>query len=347
MGSIPEHFELRDFELTGAYEEGIRVVWEVRRDEPERPPCPHCGSRSTWCHGWRSRRVAHLPIGSRPGDLKVKFRRYRCVTCKRTFTPKLPGVRRRARLSDALKEFVGWALTYLRVAVSRLGGWLKLGWNTVWGCVPPMEQPGSEGLRYLCLDEVFYRGPRQYLTVLSDGERGKALGVTPGRGYEPSRKLLLALPETVRQRIETLATDFNYGQRKAAAECLPCAEIAADRFHLVRLARRTVRDSNPALLPASRRAARQLRALLNAKDPSALRSWLAHWHNASGPLRTLVTTVARWELEIESYLITRRTTGPAEALNRKIALLRRQACGYTNLDNFIRRILLLNSPAHH
>jgi hypothetical protein len=41
--------------------------------------------------------------------------------------------------------------------------------------------------------------------------------------------------------VQTLATDFSLGQRKAALACLPQAEVVADCFHLVRLARRAVR----------------------------------------------------------------------------------------------------------
>ena len=54
-----------------------------------------------------------------------------------------------------------------------------------------------------------------------------------------------------------------------------------------------------------------------------------------------------WQLEIEGYLLTRRTTGPAEALNRKIAALRRRACCAASLGNFTQRILLLNFSSHH
>jgi transposase len=202
-------------------------------------------------------------------------------------------------------------------------------------------------VRHLCLDEVYFREPRRYLTVLSDAGRGTALGVEEGRGYAPSSHLLRRLPAEVRAQVETLATDLNWGQRKAALELLPHAEVAADCFHLVRLARNTLRHSQASQRPAARLAVRELLAILRGRNHPALHPWVVRWKHAAGPLLTLVTTVSRWELEIETYLLTGRSTGPAEALNRKIALLRRRACGYTNRDNFIGMILSLQPSSHH
>jgi transposase len=95
-----------------------------------------------------------------------------------------------------------------------------------------------------------------------------------------------------------------------------------------------------------REAARQLKQLLRRRDQLPLSSWLARWQAASGPLHTPWKTASQWELEIESYVSSGHSTGPAEALNRRTALLRRQACGYTNLSDFTRRITLLNCALH-
>jgi transposase len=144
-----------------------------------------------------------------------------------------------------------------------------------------------------------------------------------------------------------VASDFNAGQIKAAQSCLPLALVSADRFHLARLMRRMLRNCPPAQLPAARQAARELRGVLAAREAAELEQWIQRWQGHSGPLGSLHATVERWQVEIENYIQTRRSTGPAEALNRRIALLRRCACGYTSIRNFTHRILLLNLAPHH
>jgi len=319
MGSITTVLSISDYVITGTRDEGSGIVIAARPRRPRRPRCPHCGRRRVWRHGSRTRRVAHLPVGPRHCDLELTVQRYRCPRCGHTFTPDLPGIRRRARLSEELRSFVNFVIVTMGVALRRVQDWLKLGWNTLWRCLADPPPPSLAELRHLCLDEVFYREPRRFLT---------------------------ALPADVRANVETLATDLQSGQRKAAYACLPVAEVCADCFHVMRLARRAVREALPAQKEATRLAVRQLRRIMQTKDQPGFLDWLRDWQSATGSLQRLHRTLEQWQLEIESYLTTGRTTGPAEALNRKIALLRRIACGYTNLDNFSKRISLLNYSPH-
>lgn len=346
MDSVTEMLEITGLQLLRVQAEGDS--WQLEaKPVLERPACPYCAAAAArqHRHGWRSRNIAHLPVGLKPCNLVVRFARLRCQACGRTHTPELPGIRRRARLSDSLRRFVSDLVARFQLGIQQLSRWLRLGWHTLWRCVRPAAVPGLADVEHLCVDEVFFREPRRYLTVLS-AAGGWVLGLEPGRGAEPVRRLLSNLPEETRAGVRTLATDFSLGQRRAALECLPTAEIVADCFHLVRLARRCVRESQPGQQTAARQAVRELRCSLRRRDQAALSAWLNTWRGTGGPLGRLWKTVDQWELEIEGYLSTGRSTGPAEALNRKIALLRRQACGYTNLDNFSRRIFLLNCSLH-
>jgi transposase len=346
MSSVTEMLGLAGWSMRQVQRQG--PGWHVEVEPAgQRPGCPHCGAAAgrQYIHGWRTRMVAHLPLGLEPCDLHVRFARYRCQACRRTHTPKLPGIGRRARLSERLRHFVHSLVAQFQLGVQQLVRWLRLGWNTLWRCVQAAAPPQLTEVRHLCLDEVFYRAPRQYVTVLSCAD-GRVLDLERGRGEQPSRQLLLRLPPAVREQVETLATDFSLGQRKAAALCLPHAEIVADCFHLVRLARRALRTAPAVQRDTARTAVRQLRALLRSRDQAALAAWRQRWQGTSGVVHVLWKTVSQWELEIEGYLCTGRSTGPAEALNRRIALLRRRACGYTNLANFTRRIMLLNYSLH-
>ena len=71
------------------------------------------------------------------------------------------------------------------------------------------------------------------------------LGLAEGRGNQPSRRLLAALPELVLERVETLATDLSLGQRRAALDCLSNALVCADHLRVVRLIRKSLREAPP------------------------------------------------------------------------------------------------------
>lgn len=346
MKSIAAALGLPYYIIGKVYKREHYVELHVHQRRCPRPTCPHCGHGKPWKHGTRTRCVTHLPLGLLSCNLIVTVQRFRCPACRKTFTQGLPGIARRARLSKALRDFIHYLVVYQHAVLFKLQAWLKLGWNTLLGCVRPGKAPGLEQLRHLCLDEVAYRRPRSFLTILSDAETGRVLGTCAGRGNAPSQQLLGGLPEDVRAQIETLATDMNTGQRKAAYACLPNALVCADLFHVVRLAKRTIRKPGGSQRHVVRQAVRQLLTVLRGRDGAGFQRWLLQWQGATGALASLHRTLSQWEVEIENYLTTGRTTGPAEALNRKIALIRRKACGYTNLNNFTRRIMLLNDSLH-
>ena len=359
MESVTEFIDA-GYTHCGQRNEGGRIVVSLSWDQ--RPvACGRCGHGVLHGHGWRGRRLSHAPIGVAPCDLLIAFRRYRCAACKALASAALPRLRPRARISAGLAEFVRLQVLWLGSALSRLGQWLALGHHALRRCLSGIEPAavGAEDLLHLCIDEVYFREPRRFLSVLSTAS-GKVLGLCEGRGEAPTRKLLDALPQTAREAVRTLATDFNAGQRRAARECLPDALICADHFHLARLITRMRRETLRAEgkdSPACRRAtvaARQLRALLKRRDWSApdialrtLSAWLERFEDAKGALGKLWRLAEGWQMEIEGYILTRRTTGPAEALNRRIAALRRRACGGASLGNFSQRILLLNLSPHH
>jgi transposase len=51
-------------------------------------------------------------------------------------------------------------------------------------------------------------------------------------------------------------------------------------------------------------------------------------------------TIKRWIDEILAYFDNRTTQGIVEGINQKIKLIKRRAYGFTNFDNFRRRVLL-------
>jgi transposase len=290
-------------------------------------------------------------------ELEIEFERYRCPACGRTHTPKLPHIERRARISDRLRESIAHIVRTFSCAINAVARWLRMSWGTAWRALAklrPLTPQELGGARNLCIDEVFYREPRRFLTVLSDAERSQVLGVVYGKGYNAAHSLLSSIPEELRKKVDTISTDFASGHRKAAEELLPDALVVADRFHLERIARMRTRLTPKEMQIYVRHAVNELHDILDKggnRAIAALTDWILKCRcicktRRLDQLNLLLRLIDRWRIEIEAYLTTGRSNGPAEALNRKIALLRRNAYGYTNLDNFIKRIFLLNHTLH-
>jgi transposase len=348
MESLAELLQLPGWHVENWRREGELAVLQARFTK--RPECcPHCQGRAVHSHGWRDRRASHVGIGHMRCDVELHYQRWRCLACAKVFAPAMPGIAPRARLTGKLCDQIRDQIVRMGSTVRKVAQWLQAGWRTVWRCLlhpVRIDEIAKEELAHLCLDEVRYRSPQQFVTVLSCAS-GRVLGVAKGRGLRPSAALLAALPQQVRADVATLATDFNLGQRRAALEMLPVADICADHFHLVRLISDMQRHCTQQQRLPGRAAARELRGSLHAHDPWQVQRWLDRWQLTTGPLYTLWKTVNAWQFEIENFIQTRRTTGPAEALNRRIGLVRRTAGGYTNLNNFILRIFLLNEASHH
>lgn len=79
-------------------------VW-VTPIERSRPPCPGCRSRR-WVRskGRYERKVRHLEVFGKESLLRVECRRFKCLPCKRTFIPALPGILAGRHSSEPFRE---------------------------------------------------------------------------------------------------------------------------------------------------------------------------------------------------------------------------------------------------
>ena len=347
--SVSEFLKLGGCEVLEVRREGRVEVIEGRVVKAEAPSCPHCGRERMWRHGKRKRRISHAPYDDTRVDLLVTFDRWRCPDCGRTYTPELAVAARRARLSNALKDFIAGIIRAMRGCVASVAKWVHVSWGAVWRVLERARPWIPANVKDLCIDEVFFRQPHKFFTILSDADGARVVAVASGRGYKAAKDALSQLPADVRRLVDTLATDFCKGHKTAAYEMLQGVTVVADRFHLQRLAREAVRAASKEDRERALVCVRELKAILRQGGPEAVKAlseWVRAFSREKGELASLVALVDDWQPEIWAYLLTRCSNGVAEAINRKISLLRRNACGYTNPANFIRRILLLNPPLH-
>ncbi len=177
-------------EAVGQRVEPDRAVIQCRVLEPD-PWCRECGAEGV-PRDTVIRRLAHEPFGHRPTTLMVRVRRYRCVTCRRTWrqdTSKAAAPR-----AKITRGGVGWALTGVVVdhlTVSRVAAGLGVSWHTANEAVIAegkrvlIDDPARfAGVTTIGVDEHVWRHTRhgdKYVTVIID--------LTPARNKSgPARR---------------------------------------------------------------------------------------------------------------------------------------------------------------
>ena len=239
-------------EAVGQRVEPDRAVIQCRVLEPD-PWCRECGAEGV-PRDTVIRRLAHEPFGHRPTTLMVRVRRYRCVTCRRTWrqdTSKAAAPR-----AKITRGGVGWALTGVVVdhlTVSRVAAGLGVSWHTANEAVIAegkrvlIDDPARfAGVTTIGVDEHVWRHTRhgdKYVTVIIDltparNKSGPArlLDMVAGRSKAVFKQWLADRPRAWRDGVEVVAMDGFTGFKTATQDALPHAITVMDPFHVVRLA---------------------------------------------------------------------------------------------------------------
>jgi len=354
----------------------IEVVAQYRDNEAV---CPRC-ERSTWqVHQWHIQRKRDAKLWGKEVWVALLKRRFRCRNCRKVFTEVDPacGSRRRTtrRLRDTVARRAGE--TTVRSVAREEGvseGLVERSWLEEHAVVSVPSQPHV----FLGLDGFCVRRPGRMWTGMWDLENGKAVAVVPGERQAEVARMLER--HASRESVRAVAIDLSEAYRQAVELVLPDAAIVADKFHVLALAGRALRQvhgekrrpGNLAWLlqrGAERlnqgERARLLEAL--SRDPPLARAWglkeglrevyrkkgqkeaaaaLAHWikeaeESGLRPFRRTAATLRRWHKEVLNYWRYPITNALVEGKHNRVKVLKRRAYGYRNDRSFLLRILSL------
>jgi transposase len=124
-------------------------------------------------------------------------------------------------------------------AVSR---YLGLRWETVKNIdtayleetLPALAPTQLTGLKYLGVDEVARAKGRDYTSVIYDMVEGYLIGVETGRTADVFSGFLKQLPVETAAKMEAVSMDMGPSYPKSVREYLPNADIAFDRFYVMK-----------------------------------------------------------------------------------------------------------------
>jgi len=380
----------------------VRIV--CNRDRRRRPVDHRTGRRGQINRLLR-RTVLDVPIGGHPCEVEIEYAET-FLSPGHVRVEALPFVCPKARVTTRYARLIAGMARHMPIStVARHTG---LSWDSVKAIecaylaqTVPIPRPQTlTGICYLGVDEVARAKGQSYFTLvydLSPGTHyGRILWVKEGRESAVLLEFLDALSQECADGIKAVALDMGPAYIAAVKESLPNAAIVFDRFHVMQMFNKVIRDCRRAefkaaktlgdldgqqvikgslwLLLSNRRTLKEtdqtrLNQLLAQNQPLAslyaLKEQLQRvWQPDSTPidmaarlddwcgmaraakitgLHKFVKTLQSHRTGICAYADHPITTARLEAGNVSIALLRRRARGFRDMQYLKLKILQLNT----
>lgn len=251
--------------------------------------CP-CGQRVRGGYDRRRRRWRHLDLASRKLWLVYDIRRLNCPDCG-VRTEQVPWSRPGARHTRDFEDTVLWlARRTDRTSVATL---LRCAWETVTAIINRTVEELLDERRLgeiyrIGVDEICYRHPHKYLTIIGDHATGTVIDIQPGRGVDSLTTFYDELTAEQRADIEAVSMDGSTAFRSATEDKLPGATICYDPFHVMQWTNRAL-DEVFAAAMATNRADFNLSSGQWRKARTALRTGAERLNPTRGHLVRTIT----------------------------------------------------------
>jgi len=211
--------------------------------ETVKPPkmCLSCGSEDLVGGGRQEILIRDLLIHAKRVAIYVSARRLRCRDCNKTFTEQLPGVSDGKRMTARLYNWI--ADQSLKRSFTSIAEDVGCTEGTIRGVfreyVEHLERSVIfETPEWMGVDEIhIIKKPR---FVVSNIEHNKIVNILSDRNKPTVVNYLFKLPN--RDRIKCVTMDMWLPYKDAVRAVLPSAVIVADKFHVVRMANKSLED---------------------------------------------------------------------------------------------------------
>jgi transposase len=205
--------------------------------------CP-CGYETTAGYDRSARRWRHLDLGSCRLLLECVIRRLHCPRCDRVRTEEVPWARPRARHTRDFEDVVAYLAQ--RVDKTTIVRLMRCSWEAVAHIVSRVvadriDDSRLDELYRIGVDEVFYRKPHRFLTIVADHERdGAVVWAKEGRNAGTLKAFYDELGAERAARLQAVSLDLGSAYEKATTEVVPHVVQCVDPFHVVQLANKAI-----------------------------------------------------------------------------------------------------------
>ena len=236
-----------------------KVSITCRRDRRRKPVDARSG-RAGSVHRYKRRTIRDIPLAGYACEVSIEYVET-FLSPSNIHVEALPFIAPKERVTRRYARLISGLCRHMPIsAVARHTG---LRWESVKAIdvahmsgVIAMQPPSSlTDIRYLGVDEVAMARGHDYLTLvydLSPGENcGTLLWVKEGRDAAVLSEFLDALTEDCANGIKAVAVDMGSAYIAALKTSLPDAAIVFDRFHVMQLFSKVIRDCRRAEFKAA------------------------------------------------------------------------------------------------
>jgi transposase len=236
----------------------VRVICD--RDRRRRPVDHRTGRRGAVNRLLR-RTVLDVPLGGHRCEIEIEYAET-FLSPGHVRVEALSFVSPKARVTKRFARLIAGMARHMPIStVARHTG---LSWDSVKAIecahlaeTMPIPRPQTlEGIRYLGVDEVARAKGQSYFTLvydLSPGTNyGRILWVKEGRESAVLLEFLDALSQDCADGIEAVALDMGPAYIAAVRESLPMVAIVFDRFHVMQMFSKVIRDCRRAEFKAAK-----------------------------------------------------------------------------------------------
>jgi len=122
---------------------------------------------------------------------------------------------------------------------------MRCGWETVTaiinrGVAELLDARRLQALYRIGVDEVCYRHPHRYLTIIGDHDTGTVIDIQPGRSEQSLANFYEDQPDSIVSNIEVVSMDVSKAYTGATRTHAPQATICYDPFHLMQWVNRAL-----------------------------------------------------------------------------------------------------------
>lgn len=236
----------------------VRV--SCRRDQRVKPIAAGVG-RKGGVHRLKRRWITDLPVVGQACEVEIEYAEV-FISPSVVRVEQLPFVEPKARVTKRYARLIAGLCRHMPIAVVARHTGMR--WATIKAIdkaylaevIEPVAPQTLEGIRYLGVDEVARAKGQDYLTLvydLSPGDHsGRLLWVKEGRDSAVLNEFFDALSQECAAGIEAVAMDMGAAYIAATKASLPSAAIVFDRFHVMQLFTKVIRDCRRAEFKAAK-----------------------------------------------------------------------------------------------
>ena len=227
---------LPEYEVTGIEESAGYL--RIRASFKGTVACPHCEGKQLRIRDRRIRRLRHESWGTRCSIVELETRKWRCLSCQRSFWQRFPGIQPRVRATEPFRRSV-CQKHYDGISRSRLAKRERISSATVerwfgnYLRLLAAERASPVCPQILGIDEHFFTRRLGYATTFCDLRNHSVYDVVAGRSEQSLEGYLNKLEG--KHLVKVVCMDLATVYRSLVRKHFPQARIVADRFHVIRV----------------------------------------------------------------------------------------------------------------